>query len=164
VAETAKRVYEFGRFRLDADERLLERDGNPLPLTPKLFDTLLLLVKNGGHLMSKDELMKKLWPDSFVEEVNLSQNVSRLRKILEETPNQRFISTVAGQGYRFVAEVREVVESPQTGNARSNRIVPQVDFKGAVVDRGRRSGGSGWVVRAAAEASGGRRFAGGPSV
>jgi TolB-like protein/DNA-binding winged helix-turn-helix (wHTH) protein len=117
VAETAKRVYEFGRFRLDADERLLERDGNPLPLTPKLFDTLLLLVKNGGHLMSKDELMKKLWPDSFVEEVNLSQNVSRLRKILEETPNQRFISTVAGQGYRFVAEVREVVESPQTGNA-----------------------------------------------
>jgi len=103
VAGTANRVYEFGRFRLDAGERVLLRDGNALPLTPRLFETLLLLVENSGHLLLKDEMMKNLWPDSFVEEVNLSQNVSRLRKILEETPSQLFIATVAGQGYRFVA-------------------------------------------------------------
>ena len=93
-----ERIYEFGQFRLDARERLLVRDGIALPLTPKLFDTLLLLVENSGHLLLKDELMKSLWPDSFVEEVNLSQNVSRLRKILGETPSQQYIATIAGQG------------------------------------------------------------------
>src|SRR5215467_6625829 len=86
---------------------MLLRDGSPLPLTPKLFDTLLLLVENSGHLLSKDELMKKLWPDSFVEEINLTQYVSRLRKLLEEKPNDRFIATIPGQGYRFVAKVCE---------------------------------------------------------
>jgi TolB-like protein/DNA-binding winged helix-turn-helix (wHTH) protein/Tfp pilus assembly protein PilF len=114
VAGTTKRVYEFGRFRLDREERLLLRAGNPLPLTPKLFDTLLLLVENSGHLLSKDELMKRLWPDSFVDEVNLSQNVSRLRKVLEETPGERFIATVPGQGYRFVAQVRDVLDDCNT--------------------------------------------------
>jgi Tol biopolymer transport system component/DNA-binding winged helix-turn-helix (wHTH) protein len=108
VGGTTKSVYEFGSFRLDPDERLLLRHGTALPLTPKLFETLLLLVENSGHLLLKDEMMKNLWPDSFVDEVNLSQNVSRLRKILEETPGQRFIATVAGRGYRFVADVRQV--------------------------------------------------------
>ena len=107
MAGAIKRVYVFGRFRLDVDERMLLRDRSPLPLTPKLFDTLLLLVENSGHLLSKDELMKKLWPDSFVEEINLTQYVSRLRKLLEEKPNDRFIATIPGQGYRFVAKVCE---------------------------------------------------------
>lgn len=111
-----KRVYEFGSFRLDVEERRLSRESGLVPLTPKLFDTLLLLVENSGHLLSKDELMKRLWPDSFVEEVNLSQNVSRLRKSLQETPGQQFIATVAGQGYRFVADVREVLDDRKFTN------------------------------------------------
>ena len=111
MAGAVKRVYVFGRFRLDVNERMLLRDGSPLPLTPKLFDTLVLLVENSGHLLSKDELMKKLWPDSFVEEINLTQYVSRLRKLLEEKPNDRFIATIPGLGYRFVAEVCEASDN-----------------------------------------------------
>ena len=108
MVETARRIYEFEDFRLDVEERLLLRHGTPLALTPKLFDTLLLFVENSGTLLSKDEFMRRLWPDSFVEEANLLQNVSRLRKVLGETPNQKFISTVAGQGYRFIADVRKI--------------------------------------------------------
>jgi TolB-like protein/DNA-binding winged helix-turn-helix (wHTH) protein len=108
VAEPTKQIYEFGEFRLDVEERLLLRDGNSLPLTPKLFDTLLLLVENSGHLLSKDEMMKSLWPESFVEEVNLSQSISRLRKVLGEAPGQQYIATIAGLGYRFIAEAREI--------------------------------------------------------
>ena len=66
----AKQLYEFGQFRLDPQERLLLRDGEPIPLTPKAFDMLLLLVENGGRLLEKEELMRRLWPDSFVEEGN----------------------------------------------------------------------------------------------
>ena len=108
MVETTRRIYEFEDFRLDVEERLLLRHGTPLALTPKLFDTLLLFVENSGTLLSKDEFMKRLWPDSFVEEANLLQNVSRLRKVLGETPGQKFISTVAGQGYRFIADVRQI--------------------------------------------------------
>jgi TolB-like protein/DNA-binding winged helix-turn-helix (wHTH) protein/Tfp pilus assembly protein PilF len=114
---TVKCVYEFGPFRLDAKERLLWRDGNALPLTSKLCDTLLLLVENSGHLLLKDELMKSLWPNSFVEEVNLSQNISRLRKLLGETPDQQYIATIAGQGYRFIADVREVSDGTKAPDA-----------------------------------------------
>src|SRR5215472_15585997 len=117
---TVKHLYEFGPFRLDANERLLRRNGDTLPLTPKLFDTLLLLVENSGHLLLKDELMKSLWPDSFVEEVNLSQNVSRLRKVLGETPAQQYIATIAGQGYRFIADVREI---PDSGKAPDTLVI-----------------------------------------
>src|SRR5215468_2007846 len=117
MGRTIKRVYEFGIFRLDAKERLLWRNGTALPLTPKLFDTLLLLVENSGHLLLKDELMKSLWPDSFVEEVNLAQSISRLRKLLGETSSQRYIATVAGQGYRFIADVREIPNSGETSGA-----------------------------------------------
>jgi DNA-binding winged helix-turn-helix (wHTH) protein/Tol biopolymer transport system component len=102
-------VYEFGSFQLDSRERLLLRDGKVIPLTPKVFDTLLLLVQNSGHLVLKDDLMTAVWPDSFVEEANLSQNVSVLRKALgDTTQNPRYIVTVPGQGYRFAAEVRKV--------------------------------------------------------
>jgi len=117
VAETVKRVYEFGEFRLYVEERLLLRGRNPLPLTPKLFDALLFFVQNSGHLLLKDELMKQLWPDSFVEEVNLSQSISRLRKILGETASRQYIATVAGQGYRFVAEVKQVANGQETADA-----------------------------------------------
>ena len=102
-------VYEFESFQVDSRERLLLRDGKAIPLTPKVFDTLLLLVQKSGHLVLKDDLMTAVWPDSFVEEANLSQNVSVLRKALgDTTQNPRYIVTVPGQGYRFAAEVRKI--------------------------------------------------------
>jgi pimeloyl-ACP methyl ester carboxylesterase/DNA-binding winged helix-turn-helix (wHTH) protein/class 3 adenylate cyclase len=87
------------------------RGGAPVPLTPKAFDTLLVLVENNGHVLSKEELIQKVWPDSFVEENNLAQNISILRKALGEAPaGLKFIETVSKRGYRFVADVREVSE------------------------------------------------------
>ena len=104
-----KHYYEFGRYRVDVVERLLLRDGQVVPLPPKIFETLLVLVENGGHLLEKDELIRRLWPDSFVEESSLSQNVFQLRKVLGEgNAEERYIETVPKRGYRFVAAVREV--------------------------------------------------------
>src|SRR5678816_2968757 len=105
----ATRGYEFDGFYLDPQERLLVRDGKPIFLTPKLFETLLLLVQSHGHLLLKDKLMEALWPNSFVGEVNLAQNISHLRKALGDSArDQRYIVTVPGLGYRFIGRVREV--------------------------------------------------------
>ena len=105
-------LYEFGPFRLDAVERLLLRDGKSVPLTPKSVDLLLALVEQHGHLLEKDELMKKVWPDTFVEEANLSYNISLIRKALGEGENgQKFIETVPKRGYRFVASVKRGVDN-----------------------------------------------------
>lgn len=109
MALETKELYEFGPFRLDPARRLLTRQGEALPLTSKSFETLLVLVTNRGRVMLKDELMKALWPDSFVEEVNLAQNVSALRKALGESPGENlYIATIPGKGYRFVGEVRQI--------------------------------------------------------
>src|SRR5260370_27405060 len=102
-------LYEFAAFRLDAAERLLMRDGRSVPLTPKVFDTLLALVRRGGRLVEKDELMCEVWPDSFVEEINLTVNISTLRKVLGEGNGSNYIETVPKRGYRFIAPVRELV-------------------------------------------------------
>ncbi len=105
-----KRLYEFGDFQLDLAERLLWRNGEIVPLKAKVFDVLVLLVENAGHLLEKDWLMRELWRDSFVEEVNLNVNISTLRKALGETATeQRYIETVPKRGYRFVAKVTEKV-------------------------------------------------------
>ena len=107
--QTGKHLYEFGAFQLDAHERVLWRAGQPVQLTPKVFDTLLVLVENSGHIVAKDELMQRLWPDSFVEEGNLAFNISILRKALAESGGEvQFIETVPRRGYRFVAGVREL--------------------------------------------------------
>ncbi len=105
--------YEFGDFRLDTGKRLLRRlDGTMVPLTPRVFETLLYMVEHHSVVLDKERLMAAVWPDSIVEENNLSQNISTLRQIFGETPgSHRYIVTVPGRGYRFVAEVRE-----QTGN------------------------------------------------
>jgi TolB-like protein/DNA-binding winged helix-turn-helix (wHTH) protein/Flp pilus assembly protein TadD len=104
-----RELYEFGPFSLDPAERIISRDGTPLALTPKVFDTLVFLVRNRGRLLTKDELLKEIWPETFVEEVNLAVNISTLRKAFGEAPQDgRYIATVPGQGYRFVAEVREL--------------------------------------------------------
>ena len=106
---TEKEMYEFGPFSLDPAERIISRDGTPLPLTPKVFDTLVCLVRNRGRLLTKDELLKEVWPGTFVEEVNLAVNISTLRKTLGESPQDpRYIATVQGRGYRFVADVRQI--------------------------------------------------------
>jgi Tol biopolymer transport system component/DNA-binding winged helix-turn-helix (wHTH) protein len=100
--------YEFGSFRLDIRERILLRDGHHVPLPPKALDTLIVLVENGGHILEKDELLKRIWPDTFVEEGNLAKKISDLRKILGEEQSEQFIETIPKRGYRFVAPVREV--------------------------------------------------------
>jgi len=113
MSHQLKHLYEFGLFRLDAGERLLLRDGESVPLTPKSFDLLLALVEHHGRLLEKDELLKKVWPDTFVEETNLSYNISLIRKALGDGENgQKFIETVPRRGYRFVAGVRQIQSAP----------------------------------------------------
>jgi len=104
--------YQFGPFRLDVSEHMLVRDGHPVPLTPKVFDVLRVLVQNGGHLVEKESLLKEVWPDSFVEEGTLNRSVSVLRKALGDSPSgHRYIETVPTRGYRFVAPVTECLHA-----------------------------------------------------
>jgi len=113
--------YEFGPFRLEPATRRLLRDGEPLPLTPKAFDTLLLLVQNRERVVEKEEVLRRVWPDAVVEESNLAQNIFTLRKALGDTPEgARFIATVPRRGYRFVAEVTPVAN----GGARAVPMPP----------------------------------------
>jgi DNA-binding winged helix-turn-helix (wHTH) protein/TolB-like protein/Tfp pilus assembly protein PilF len=108
MSQYPKRIYSFGSFRLDVAERLLLREEKPIPVTPKIFDLLLVLVQHQGRLLEKDELMRAVWPDSVVEEANLSANISILRKALGDGRNEQvLIETVPKRGYRFVAPVRE---------------------------------------------------------
>ncbi|MEY2494548.1 MAG: hypothetical protein QOJ45_1040 [Verrucomicrobiota bacterium] len=100
-------VYEFGDFRLDAGKRLLWRAGAPVRLTPRVFETLLYLVEHHDAVLDKERLMEAVWPDSIVEENNLTQNISTLRRVFGETPgSHHYIVTVPGRGYRFVADVK----------------------------------------------------------
>jgi len=102
-------LYEFGSYQLDERERVLTREGCILPLTPKAFETLLVLVRNSGHVVTKDDLMKQVWPNAYVEEGNLTQNIFALRRILgEELHGNKYIETVSRRGYRFVGAVRRV--------------------------------------------------------
>jgi Tol biopolymer transport system component/DNA-binding winged helix-turn-helix (wHTH) protein len=157
MSQTVRHLYEFGPFRLDATERLLLRGEQHIPITPKAFETLLVLVEHGGHVIDKNELMKKVWPNTFVEEVNLAKNVSSLRKILAgEESEQHYIETIPKRGYRFVAGVREVwaedaipaLQTSQPSDARdvvapttSSDGVPQSSRLGveSVVESGRSS-------------------------
>ena len=109
MAMKSKPFYEFGAFRLDPEEASLLRDGKPVPLKPKVFETLLVLVENHGRLLDKETLMRQLWQDTYVEEANLAVNVSQLRKALGQAEGgPQFIETVPRRGYRFVADVQEV--------------------------------------------------------
>jgi DNA-binding winged helix-turn-helix (wHTH) protein/Tol biopolymer transport system component len=107
-AVTRKLLYEFGPFRVDPQKRLLLQDGQPVPLTGKALDILLALLECHGEILTKDELIGRVWPDTVVEEGNLGRNISSLRKALDESPDEhRYIVTLARRGYRFVADVRE---------------------------------------------------------
>lgn len=132
-----KAEYEFGPFRLVTAKHLLLRDGRPVPLTPKAFNTLLVLVERNGEVVSKDELMQKVWPDTIVEEGGLARNISVLRKALGEGPSgNEYIETVPRTGYRFVADVKKAHDSAPI---RSISVLPfktldvrgEEDFLGA---------------------------------
>lgn len=102
-------AYHFSHFRLELEDRLLYRNSEVVHLTPKVFNILLLLVQNHGHVLKKEELMNAVWPEAFVEDGNLARNISTLRKALGETPGQiSFIETIPCRGYRFAAEVQVI--------------------------------------------------------
>jgi DNA-binding winged helix-turn-helix (wHTH) protein/Tol biopolymer transport system component len=114
-----KHFYEFGPFRFEPEERTLLREGSPVPLSPKLIDTLDVLVKNAGHLVEKDELLRRLWPDTFVEEGNLNKNIFLLRQALGQWDGKReYIETIPKRGYRFVASVDRVRETDTQATPR----------------------------------------------
>jgi Tol biopolymer transport system component/DNA-binding winged helix-turn-helix (wHTH) protein len=105
----AARVYEFGPFRLDTAERLLQRAGQAIPLAPKAFDLLVYFLEHRAHLLERQQLLHLVWPDTYVEEANLSYTVSQIRKALGDSEHgERYIETIPKHGYRFVANVREV--------------------------------------------------------
>ena len=108
MVDSSRQFYEFGVFRIDVRKRRLLRDGSIVPLTPKAFDTLVVLIQNRDHVVEKEDLMDKVWPGTAVEENNLTQNISALRKALhEKRDHPEYILTVSGLGYRFIAEVKE---------------------------------------------------------
>lgn len=151
MRELTNRLYQFDGFQLDPDERRLLRDGEPVSLTPKAFDTLVLLVERAGHLVEKEELMKELWPDSFVEEANLTQYVWTLRKALGESKvGGPFIETVARKGFRFVPLVTQrdkvpiVISTPITSERAPTTtfkplvFIPLIFLAGAIALIGHR--------------------------
>jgi TolB-like protein/DNA-binding winged helix-turn-helix (wHTH) protein/tetratricopeptide (TPR) repeat protein len=135
MVRQARHIYEFGPFRLIAEERQLLRDNQLVPLTPKSFDLLVVLVENSGHLLEKGELMKRIWPDSFVEEANLSVKMSELRRALGEGPNEhQYVETVPRRGYRFVAGVKErwgegMESSNRESSEGDNDRAPVADYE-----------------------------------
>ncbi|MFZ2000783.1 MAG: tetratricopeptide repeat protein [Candidatus Sulfotelmatobacter sp.] len=129
MSKENKNFYEFGPFRIDLEERQLLRGQNPIPLTPKAFETLLILIRSSERIVLKDDLMKALWPDSFVEESNLTQNIFVLRKALgESAQGARYIATVPGRGYRFTEKVRDVTDEP-TGLVIESRSIQKVTIE-----------------------------------
>ncbi len=102
------RFLDFGPFRVDVERQQLLRDGSGIFIPPKAFEALLLLISSRGQVVHKDDLMQALWPDTFVEEGNLTQNIFLLRKALGDTKDgPRYIETIPRRGYRFLADVRE---------------------------------------------------------
>jgi len=128
--------YQFDAFELDPVRRVLLREGKAIALKPKVFETLLVLIRNSGRVMEKDELMQQVWPDTVVEEVNLAHNISMLRKALGQRADEnRFIITVPGRGYGFVAEVKEIQRNLSASTTvseyeltRSRLVVEETDL------------------------------------
>jgi len=124
MPEVAERsFYRFGRFRLDPTGRVLFRGDTAIRLPPKAADTLLLLLQNAGNVVDKQELLKRVWQDAFVEEGSLTRAISVLRKALQEAGGREFISTVAKRGYRFAAPVIETPGRPARAAAQRSMLV-----------------------------------------
>jgi DNA-binding winged helix-turn-helix (wHTH) protein/tetratricopeptide (TPR) repeat protein len=147
-------LYEFDKFRVNADRGVLLRGDDSVPLTAKAFEILLVLIRHRNETVSKDALLKTVWPDTFVEEANLTQHISMLRKALGEArQDRRYIATVPGRGYRFVAEVREFSEGkiPDEGSIEET-IVVESHSRSQIVIQESKTGGivatvSSWAAR-----------------
>ncbi len=133
MISNTRHFYEFGPFRLDPDHRQLLRENQPVPLQPKAFDILLALVENSEKVVLKDDLMKMVWPGTFVEEANLAQNISVLRKTLGEAAGEnRYIVTLPGRGYRFAQSVnilRPEEELVVESHTRSHVVIEELDLR-----------------------------------
>lgn len=143
MSEHLTAFYEFGPFRLNVRERSLLREGEQVPLTPRAFETLLVLVLNRDRVVEKQELMDTLWPDSEVEENNLSQSISAVRKALgEKTGEQKYIKTITRRGYRFLAAVREVrADDASTAAEEQDVSTPGADaYQGTITGPGAERG------------------------
>jgi eukaryotic-like serine/threonine-protein kinase len=139
MATEPKVLYEFGPFQVDPDKRVLLREHQPVAITPKAFEMLLALLRHSREVVTKESLMKALWPDAFVEEANLSQNIFVLRKALGDTPeDRRYIVTLPGQGYRFTAHVRTVMQEGEDlilpSPPPSQTVVEQLTLEPAEAD------------------------------
>src|SRR5262245_51022039 len=131
---TERTIYEFDDFRVDTGQFFLIKAGQTIPITPTVFRILLVLLEHAGQMVTKEDLMKSVWPDCFVEAGNLNRNVSTLRKALDEKPSDhRYIETIPKTGYRFVAPVRSMSYQPVTSGARKivNPSVQQIVGRGA---------------------------------
>src|SRR5688500_12340412 len=140
MARHQPQVFEFGPFQLDVGERVLRREGEILALTPKAFETLLVLVENHGRLVGKEDLMKRLWPESFVEESNLAQQIFTLRKALgDDKDGNQYIETVPKRGYRFRAPVTSLAPAI---------VLPAVEVRvlGPVPSKSFRPAGFVWLI------------------
>src|SRR6185295_3527347 len=138
-------LYQFGPYTVDGRERVLMRQGRPIPLAPKILETLLVLIRHSGHIVEKEQLMSEVWPATYVEEANLTQNISILRKVLSDGNNgSSYIETVPRRGYRFVVAVRKIseVETPtpesspglEVQRARPYRFLAVLPFVNASAD------------------------------
>ena len=126
-------LYRFGEFSLDAQGRVLRRGAEAVPLTRKAFDVLLLLVQNAERTITKDELIKAIWPGSVVEESNLTQTIFMVRKALDETPERRYILTVPSEGYRFLVPVTEAPVTEAAGGGVGDRPSDRLKTEAPVV-------------------------------
>ncbi len=134
--KSGQSIYQFDEFQLNAGSRLLLRDGQALSLTPRVFDTLVYLVKHHGRVIEKDELMREIWPDAVVEENNLNQNISTLRRVLGEARgDNRFIVTVPGHGYRFAADVRVLSGEPVQPGSLPQKTIAVLPFANMSADQ-----------------------------
>ncbi len=139
--------FTFGSFRLDARERLLSCNGQPVPLASKTFEVLLLMVQNSGHLVTKDTLLKELWPDSFVEEANLTKHISLLRKALGQAANrQEYIETIPRYGYRFNAPVATGSHATGVADAAGRLVPAHVSPQTATESLDARGVGKRWTI------------------
>ena len=146
----ARPSYEFGPFRLDPSEHLLLKHGQPVVLTPKVFQVLRVLVQNAGHLVEKDRLLTEVWADSFVEEGALSRSVSILRKALgERTSGEHYIQTVPTLGYRFVAPVIERFDDSSRSSGLESSTQSAVESRRGVFSRAAGIAGLGTDYRRA---------------
>ena len=141
MTTTSRSVFEFGPYRLEPAESRLTRDGVPVHVTPKALELLVALVTRPGRLITKEELVAEVWPDTFVEEGNLAVNMTRVRQALNDDSGQSYVETVPKRGYRFVAPVREIAPP-------NRRLVPGTDDDSAAAVTDRQSPAHRWRLTA----------------